>query len=380
MKRILIAHQSTIPHYRVPFYNALESRRPPQWCFDVVFDPAEFANPRIFTEPISADSFRFPLLKASTHFLPFGGKRLIYQTFWRQAAHYDLVILENALNNVTYPLCHLHQFRKTKIAYWGHERDRSVTKITPGKRLAEALKLWMCRRADGFFAYTSGVKSDLVERGVAADKIFVVNNTIDILEQRRAFDRFSLHRDEWRRQLGIADQHVMLFVGRFSRNKRLDFLFDACSILEQKMPDTHLVLVGSGLLPENVSRPQRLTIFEALTDLESLGPIYSGADVFVCPGAVGLAPLQALCYDLPVLTIDLPTHGPEIEYLNSRNSVLLPESTSPSRYAEEIAAIFGDPGRYRRLRTGAWSSIRHLTIDQMADRFVCGIDRLLSNS
>src|SRR5688572_15719325 len=127
MKKVLFAHQSTIPHYRIPFYNALEQIRPVEWSFDVVFDPEEFVNPRIFKEPISADMFHFPILETSTRFLKFGGKQLIYQSFWSEAAGYDLVILDNVLHNLTYPLCQLHQFRKTKVAYWGHGRDLNAT-------------------------------------------------------------------------------------------------------------------------------------------------------------------------------------------------------------------------------------------------------------
>ena len=39
MKKVMIAHQSTIPHYRVPFYNMLNKMRPIDWQFEVVFDP-----------------------------------------------------------------------------------------------------------------------------------------------------------------------------------------------------------------------------------------------------------------------------------------------------------------------------------------------------
>ena len=43
MKQVLIAHQSTIPHYRVPFYNSLNTLKPDEWRFEVVFDPDEVA-------------------------------------------------------------------------------------------------------------------------------------------------------------------------------------------------------------------------------------------------------------------------------------------------------------------------------------------------
>ena len=50
MHKVLIAHQSTIPHYRVPFYNSLENQKPDNWQFDVVFDISELEKPRFFKE------------------------------------------------------------------------------------------------------------------------------------------------------------------------------------------------------------------------------------------------------------------------------------------------------------------------------------------
>lgn len=59
-----------------------------------------------------------------------------------------------------------------------------------------------------------------------------------------------------------------------------------------------------------------------------LAPLYAASDVFTFPGDVGLGPLQALCYDLPVITLESPTHMPEIIYLNKSNSIILPNRIS----------------------------------------------------
>ena len=271
----------------------------------------------------------------------------------------------------------MHQLHKTKIAYWGHGRDLNTPKITGIKHLAEALKLWLVKRSNGFFAYTPSVKAYLVEKGVAANKVFVVNNTIDINEQRAAFDKYLPQREAWRAQHNLADKHVLLFVGRFTANKRLDFLFQVCSLLEEQRPDTHLILVGSGDLPTNVPHPQRLTRFDALTEVDALGPIYAGSDLFAYPGAVGLGPLQALCYDLPIVTLE-QTRKPEFEYLTPQNSIILPKATTPAEYAAALMALFQDPARLAALRAGCWPSMRQYTIEAMAQSFIDGINTILA--
>ena len=315
MNQVLIAHQSTIPHYRVPFYNMLERLRPGTLRFDVVFDPSEVKSRRFFQEPLDIRAFHFPTIEVDTYSLTVSNKSLCYQTFWRRAAAYDLVVVENAVNNLTYPLCHCHKLHGTKIAYWGHGKDCSVTDLSLPKLLMERLKLLLVRMADGFFAYTPGVKAYLERQRVSPHKIFVVNNTIDINEQRRAFDRRRLSRTAIRQQLGIQGRNVLLFVGRFTSNKRIDFLLESFAELCKIDSGYHLLLVGSGgetclARYASASVSGHISYLGTVVDLEELAPIYVASDVLAFPGSVGLGPLQALCYDLPVITIDSPTHMP----------------------------------------------------------------------
>ena len=377
MKNVLIAHQSTIPHYRVPFYNALERLRPDSWRFDVVFDPTQLESPRFFQETLDVKQFKFPILEVRTFACKARGKTISYQTLWRKAARYDLVVVENALNNLAYPLCHLHQLRGSKIAYWGHGKDRSVEKPSPYKLLSEELKMFLARRADGFFAYTAGVKSYLEQQGLSPRRMFVVNNTIDINEQRRAFRKWRSQRTGLRKELGLRGKKVLLFVGRFTQNKRLDFLLRSFAILCEMNTGFHLLLVGSrgeAYLPDDLDD---VSYFGPIVEMERLAPLYVASDVFAFPGSVGLGPLQALCYDLPTITINSATHMPEIEYLSPANSIVLNDDVTPEEYARAIVDLFSDSDRLSSLQASIWPSIRHLTIEQMAQNFSEGVNSLL---
>jgi len=382
MKNILIAHQSTIPHYRIAFYNALERLRPTTWCFDVVFDPSEASIKRFFKEPLDPQVFEFSILSTKTFTVRLGSKMFSYQTFWAKAARYDLVVVENAVNNLTYPLCHFHQLWGKRIAYWGHGKDRSIEDLSWFKAISERLKLILTRRADGFFAYTQGVKNYLEQNGVPAQKIFVLNNTIDIAEQRDIFVRFNLRRTELKEELGVQGKKVLLFVGRFTSNKRIDFLLQAFATLCDMRSDVHLFLVGSGgesYLHQKLNQAvlDKITYFGTVIDPEKLAPIYIASDIFAFPGSVGLGPLQALCYDLPVMTVDSPTHMPEIEYLSPQNSIILSSSTTPEEFACMLQEFFSDTARLTSLRATTWPSIQHLTIEGMAQNFIEGVNTML---
>ena len=378
MKKVLIAHQSTIPHYRVPFYNALQKCKPDDWSFEVVFDPTELTTNRFFKEQLSAD-FDFPTLEVKTITLNLTGKNISYQTFWCKAAKYDLIIIEQALNNLSYPLCHLHQLRGTKLAYWGHGRHQGAKADTSiAKHLSEKLKTSLTNRADAFFAYTPRGKSLVEKQGFAQDKIFAVNNTVDIKAQRQAYVKFNSHRTEIRQLLGIEGKKVLLFVGRFSPTKRLDLLLKAFFIMRQQDQSLHLLLVGSGGEEYWRSQPPGVSYFGSITELEKLAPIYVAADVFSFPGSVGLGPIQALCYDLPIITIDSEIHPPEFEYLSPKNSCILPADTQAEEYAQFMIDLFIDRQRLGRLQASTWSTIEHLTIEQMAQNFATGINSILN--
>lgn len=375
MKKVLIAHQSTIPFYRVPFFNALEARRPDQWDFKVVDD----FNEKVFLPGIKRDisSYQFKTLEVSTRILSISGKSVTYQKFWKQAADFDLIIVEHALNNLMYPLCQLHQVFGKKFAFWGHGRDRNASQPSIPKRLAEKFKIFQAGLANGFFAYTDGVKQYLMNHGLSENKIYVVNNTIDILEQRQNFGKWLPERESRRDAMGLSGKKVLLFVGRPRSDKRIDFLLESFAILREIDPAYHLILVGSGSEAFQSQATKGVTFFGPLVDLDQLGPIYVVSDVYVIAAAVGLGPLQALCYDLPIVTIHADNHGPEFEYLSNDNSLILPREANAQRFAQAIHHLLSDSQQLLALKSKTWSSVQHLTIENMADRFIEGINQIL---
>jgi glycosyltransferase involved in cell wall biosynthesis len=379
MKKVIIARDSTIPHYRVPFYNALEKLRPDTWEFKVVFDPSEIKQKRFFKEELDINKFCFPILESKTYSIKLKSKRISYQPILRALSEADLIILENAVNNLAYPISHLTQLRGVKVAYWGIGRDMNLTVIkpTPIKLMTEKFKLYLSRKADGFFAYSNGVKSYLVEHGVAPNKIFVLNNTIDIMHQRTYFNRYHSERNKIREQLGLQGCKVLLFVGRLTKDKKIDLLLESFSFLEKKDPDFRLIIVGGGDQTFFQNTSERVIYKGTVTNLDELGPIYVVSDLFVFPAGVGLGPIQAFCYDLPLITIQEPLIGPEAEYLSPTNSIILPEDTSSEEYADQILELFYDRSRLENLRASTWHSISHLTIDQMAHNFIHGVNTLL---
>jgi glycosyltransferase involved in cell wall biosynthesis len=243
------------------------------------------------------------------------------------------------------------------------------------------MKIWLASRADGFFAYTKGVGDFLRRHGVDANKIFTLYNTIDIEEQRQHFERLICQREKLRAALHLHGKKILLFVGRLNKRKSLDFLTETLVLLRQKNPAYHLMIIGGGeaaLISAMQARCGADAIsYHGVVPERDIGKFYISSDVYVFPGAVGLGPLHALCCDLTPAVIDSPIHNPEYEYLNEANALILPRHTPPQDFAVAIDQHLENQMRWQCLRAQAWPSIKHLTIENMANNFINGINTIL---
>jgi glycosyltransferase involved in cell wall biosynthesis len=222
----------------------------------------------------------------------------------------------------------------------------------------------------------------LVHNGVDDKKIYILYNTIDIEKQRSVFDNLISQRDLLRRKENLEDKKVLLFVGRLNKRKKLDYLFETFTLLHKIDPRYHLLVIGGGdaSLINHLKKScgESSVGYYGVVSEEDISYFYIVSDLYVFPGAVGLGPLQALCFDLTPAVIDSPIHNPEYEYLNERNSLILPSGTSAQKYAYTISQHLENREQWRKSRAQAWPSIRHLTIDNMAKNFIHGINSILS--
>lgn len=124
-KKVLIAHQSTIPHYRIPFYEALQRQKPGWWDFDVVCEPWEMKKNQRYISTGKKPQFSFSVLPAILHSVQVNGKVYGWQNFFWKARNYDLIVVEDGFNNLTYLLCWVYKIFGKKIAFWGYGNCRN---------------------------------------------------------------------------------------------------------------------------------------------------------------------------------------------------------------------------------------------------------------
>ena len=118
---------------------------------------------------------------------------------------------------------------------------------------------------------------------------------------------------ETRESLGIApDQKFLLYVGRLSKEKNIQVLFDAFDLLQRRRAgDFRLVVIGDGPQREHLRQLQArardaVSWIRYCTDSAELARYYRAADLFVHPGVqetFGLVALESQACGTPVVGI-----------------------------------------------------------------------------
>jgi len=259
------------------------------------------------------------------------------------------------------------------VAFWGLGENRQEGRLWSSEWIRRKTLNWV----SWWFAYTQGTKRYLVANGVPAGKITSVDNAVDTRALREQVQCISpAERIELRRTLGIsASAPVGIFCGMLDKVKSVPFLIESAQLIKARVQNFHLIVVGGG--PE---RPAVEAVICKLPWIHMMGPqfgvdkakLIAVSDAFLIPGRVGLVVLDAFAGGLPLLSTQLPIHGPEMEYLEENSNGLVCEP-SVAEFADMTTSLLLDRARLARLQAGARASGAHYTIENMAENFRTGI-------
>lgn len=300
------------------------------------------------------------------------GDRLVLQRAWRLARDAALVIVGQANGALlNYALLARARLGGPRVAYWGHGYNHQARE--PG--WSERVKRRLVGAADWWFAYTPGVARYVAEHGMPAAQITTVYNTIDVDEVGREVAAHDVVATKAR--LGFAGP-VGIYCGALVAAKQLGFLADAAAAIRERVPGFELAIVGAG--------PER-AMLEAIAAyrpyLRVVGPAFDAAraayfaiaDVALVPAQLGLVAVDAFAAGIPVITTDLPGHGPEREYLTATTSVSTPFDVDA--YADAVAGVLADKTRLAAMKRAARARAAELPLARMVDQFTDGIARCL---
>lgn len=234
---------------------------------------------------------------------------------------------------------------------------------------------WLTYEAWRVIVCSQFMKSE-VERSFSCpgDKVDVIFNGVDA--SKFQFDWPDHERSEWRSKFALPDEPIIMFVGRFVREKGIHNLLEAAGVVLAQYPKAKFVIVGGGHR-ERLERFARWygiaekVTFTGFMSGRNLHQMFRIADVAVFPSLYepfGIVALEAMAAGASVVASDA----------GGLKEVVMHDVTGTSCYAgnsESVAwailRVLEDPARAERLRAAAslrlgsefnWGTIAHQTV------------------
>ncbi|MEM3839216.1 MAG: glycosyltransferase [Candidatus Micrarchaeaceae archaeon] len=240
--------------------------------------------------------------------------------------------------------------------------------------------LWMYTK----FFYTKSnltiAPTDVIERYLRKHGIAntaVVPNSVDLSKFNCKADGGSV-----RRRLGIGSKEKMvLYLGRISKEKRLEVMLKACRILAKRGRKVRFVLGGKGPAEEYYKElALKLGIagqveFLGFVAQERLPQLYAAADAFCMPSTFetqGIVCLEAMASGKPVVGANFLALKDLIK--NGKNG----EKFHPGDYtacANKIERVLNNPEAYRK---NAINTAKEFSVEKATDRLLDAYNFVLS--
>ena len=214
-------------------------------------------------------------------------------------------------------------------------------------RLTRLLETHAARRADAVAVICDGLRRDLIGRGIAADKILVSPNGVDL----DLFGRPPPPDPAIARGLGLEGAETVGFIGSFYDYEGIDDLIAAMPALAARRPKARLLLVGGGPMEEALKAQAaaspaaerirfvgrvphaRVELYYALIDILAYPRKAMRLTELVTP----LKPLEAMAQRKLVAASDVGGHRELIE--DGVTGTLFPPG-DPAALADALATMF----------------------------------------
>lgn len=309
--------------------------------------------------------------------LGLGSRSMIWQPVVRDVLQADLAIFgQENRHLINYFFQSIPRSIRPKIALFGHGRNFQARNKNC---ISERWKRYWATKCDWWFAYTEETKRHLNDLGYPDRKITVFNNAVDTSDLTETLSMISPEDlDKCRQEFRIRGRNVCIFVGGLYPDKRLSFLIEAADRVKAVVDDFELIIVGSGEQAERVR-----AMSESRPWLAVVGPRFGRekaelmaiSRLFLMPGLVGLAVLDAAAAGLPLVTTDYPWHSPEIAYLtDGKTGLIVKPHDDVARYSSIVSdLLLGDDAVVESMSQNAKFLAGQYTIDAMANRFAAGV-------
>jgi PEP-CTERM/exosortase A-associated glycosyltransferase len=216
-------------------------------------------------------------------------------------------------------------------------------------KMVKTLETWVCRRVHHVAVLCQGLRDDFIGRGIAAEKLTVIPNGVDV----EAF-RTCAPDAEFARQWNLLGKKVVGFLGSFFHYEGLDLLIEAMARVVRDEPDVRLLLVGGGVAEEALkAQVRRLQLEPYVIMPGAVAPgrvpgVYALIDVLAYPRhslrlteiVTPLKPLEAMAMGKAFVASDVGGHRELVQ--DGKTGLLFPAGNAAA-LAAALQQLLTDP-------------------------------------
>lgn len=220
------------------------------------------------------------------------------------------------------------------------------------------LETHVFNQASAITTICEGLRSDIVKRGIPAEKITVIPNAVDI-------EKFTYGAEvdqSLRTQLGLQNKIVLGFIGSFYAYEGLPLLLHALPLIIKKQPNTRLLLVGGGPQDHLIRQKSKElsleehVIFTGRISHDLVQAYYNQVDIFVYPRlsmrltdlVTPLKPLEAMAQGRLVVASDVGGHK---ELIRDNENGCLFKANDAEALAITVLTLLNQPQQWESLRS-----------------------------
>lgn len=224
-------------------------------------------------------------------------------------------------------------------------------------RLTRGLETYALKRVNAIATICEGLRKDIVQRGIAADKVTVIPNAVNIEE----FSTDGIPDLALKSTLGLQDKRLIGFIGSFYAYEGLDILLRAFPLMLADKPDLRILLVGGG--PQDQALRQLAkdlhiddkVVFTGRVPHQQVQQYYDLLDVLVYPRlsmrltdlVTPLKPLEAMAQGRLLAASDVGGH---IELIADGKTGVLFKAGDPQSLADKVGALMDSQQQWPNLR------------------------------
>lgn len=291
---------------------------------------------------------------------------------------YAVLCLDNTSQITEYCVFLLCKIINIKFIWWTHAFDHFSPKSLYNQMIKPIYRTFFLRHGDSIITFSENGRKYLINRGVESNKIFTAPNTLDTnkLLQRKS-EKKLINIKDIKKNLGLKlTSRVIIFSGRLSKRKKIDYIIKALPYIKEKINNIILVIIGDGeesntLCNLALNLNMDVKFLGEEYDEDILANWFAVSEIYIMPGWIGLSIVHAFCYGLPIITLDRKEHAPEFSYFKNNYNGIIIGNNDEKELAKQVIKLLLDSSKLKEMSHNALLTIKkdaniNLMLDKMS--------------